>query len=96
MGSSDSVAITLKNMFLVYFLVSVAGFLYMLVQLGWPCACLPPLWTTAEQHQQRDLRIFQLQVDLCCPPSALAQSPEPKALPTVYVLTPQGSVAEGR
>lgn len=42
-GISDNVAIKLKSIFLVYFLVSIVGLLYMLVQFGWSCDDLPPL-----------------------------------------------------
>ncbi|XP_044115397.1 galactosylgalactosylxylosylprotein 3-beta-glucuronosyltransferase 3 isoform X2 [Neovison vison] len=78
----------LKNVFLAYFLVSIAGLLYALVQLGQPCDCLPPLRAAAEQLRQKDLRISQLQADLRRPPPAPAQPPEPEALPTIYVVTP--------
>nr|BAE24380.1 unnamed protein product [Mus musculus] len=78
----------LKNMFLAYFLVSIAGLLYALVQLGQPCDCLPPLRAAAEQLRQKDLRISQLQADLRRPPPVPAQPPEPEALPTIYVITP--------
>ncbi|EDM12755.1 rCG47637, isoform CRA_a [Rattus norvegicus] len=78
----------LKNVFLAYFLVSIAGLLYALVQLGQPCDCLPPLRAAAEQLRQKDLRISQLQADLRRPPPAPAQPPEPEALPTIYVITP--------
>ncbi|XP_036151470.1 galactosylgalactosylxylosylprotein 3-beta-glucuronosyltransferase 3 isoform X2 [Myotis myotis] len=78
----------LKNVFLVYFLVSIAGLLYALVQLGQPCDCLPPLRAAAEQLRQKDLRISQLQADLHRPAPAPAQPPEPEALPTIYVVTP--------
>ncbi|EDL33402.1 beta-1,3-glucuronyltransferase 3 (glucuronosyltransferase I), isoform CRA_c [Mus musculus] len=78
----------LKNVFLAYFLVSIAGLLYALVQLGQPCDCLPPLRAAAEQLRQKDLRISQLQADLRRPPPVPAQPPEPEALPTIYVITP--------
>ncbi|KAG3284867.1 hypothetical protein H1C71_008423 [Ictidomys tridecemlineatus] len=78
----------LKNVFLAYFLVSIAGLLYALVQLGQPCDCLPPLRAAAEQLRQKDLRISELQADLRRPPPAPAQPPEPEALPTIYVITP--------
>uniref|UniRef100_F7IDK0 Galactosylgalactosylxylosylprotein 3-beta-glucuronosyltransferase n=1 Tax=Callithrix jacchus TaxID=9483 RepID=F7IDK0_CALJA len=78
----------LKNVFLAYFLVSIAGLLYALVQLGQPCDCLPPLRAAAEQLRQKDLRISQLQAELRRPPPAPAQPPEPEALPTIYVVTP--------
>ncbi|XP_033612559.1 galactosylgalactosylxylosylprotein 3-beta-glucuronosyltransferase 3 isoform X2 [Fukomys damarensis] len=78
----------LKNVFLVYFLVSIAGLLYALVQLGQPCDCLPALRAAAEQLRQKDLRISQLQADLHRPPAVPAQPPEPEVLPTIYVITP--------
>nr|KAF6464054.1 beta-1,3-glucuronyltransferase 3 [Rousettus aegyptiacus] len=78
----------LKNVFLAYFLVSISGLLYALVQLGQPCDCLPSLRAAAEQLRQKDLRISELQADLHRPPPAPAQPPEPEALPTIYVVTP--------
>uniref|UniRef100_A0A2I3HB24 Galactosylgalactosylxylosylprotein 3-beta-glucuronosyltransferase n=1 Tax=Nomascus leucogenys TaxID=61853 RepID=A0A2I3HB24_NOMLE len=62
----------LKNVFLAYFLVSIAGLLYVL----------------ASHVTQKDLRISQLQAELRRPPPAPAQPPEPEALPTIYVVTP--------
>ncbi|XDC86208.1 hypothetical protein R6Z07F_017381 [Ovis aries] len=87
-GGGAAMKLKLKNVFLAYFLVSIAGLLYALVQLGQPCDCLPPLRAAAEQLRQKDLRISQLQADLRRPPPAPAQPPEPEALPTIYVVTP--------
>uniref|UniRef100_A0A2K6AXP6 Galactosylgalactosylxylosylprotein 3-beta-glucuronosyltransferase n=1 Tax=Macaca nemestrina TaxID=9545 RepID=A0A2K6AXP6_MACNE len=87
-GGGAAMKLKLKNVFLAYFLVSIAGLLYALVQLGQPCDCLPPLRAAAEQLRQKDLRISQLQAELRRPPPAPAQPPEPEALPTIYVVTP--------
>ncbi|XP_004682774.1 PREDICTED: galactosylgalactosylxylosylprotein 3-beta-glucuronosyltransferase 3 [Condylura cristata] len=81
-------AMKLKNVFLAYFLVSIAGLFYALVQLGQRCDCLLPLRAATEQLRQKDMRITQLLADLGRPPPAPAQPPEPEALPTIYVVTP--------
>ncbi|XP_072493310.1 galactosylgalactosylxylosylprotein 3-beta-glucuronosyltransferase 3 [Notamacropus eugenii] len=78
----------LKNVFLVYFLVSLTGLLYALLQLGQPCDCSPHLRAAAEHLRRKDLKISQLQAELGRPPPAPAQPPEPEALPVIYVVTP--------
>uniref|UniRef100_A0A6I8PNM8 Galactosylgalactosylxylosylprotein 3-beta-glucuronosyltransferase n=1 Tax=Ornithorhynchus anatinus TaxID=9258 RepID=A0A6I8PNM8_ORNAN len=77
----------LKNVFLAYFLVSLTGLLYALMQLGQPCDCSPHLRAAAEQLRGKDLKISQLQAELRRPP-APGRPLESEALPIIYVVTP--------
>ncbi|XP_038620961.1 galactosylgalactosylxylosylprotein 3-beta-glucuronosyltransferase 3 [Tachyglossus aculeatus] len=80
----------LKNVFLAYFLVSLTGLLYALLQLGQPCDCSPHLRAAAEQLRGKDLKISQLQGKLRQPPAAPAPGRplESETLPIIYVVTP--------
>ncbi|MBN3318161.1 B3GA3 glucuronosyltransferase, partial [Atractosteus spatula] len=72
----------LKNVFAMYFLVSLLGLMYTLIQLGQHCDC-------TEHAQTRDRTISRLQGELKNMQARLKTEEPPKPpLPTIYVITP--------
>ncbi|XP_026869785.2 galactosylgalactosylxylosylprotein 3-beta-glucuronosyltransferase 3 [Electrophorus electricus] len=76
----------LKNVFLLYFLVSLLGLLYALMQLGQRCDC-------REHNLPKDRTISRLRGELHKLQEAMKKSETTKSskksvLPTIYVITP--------
>ncbi|KYO30360.1 galactosylgalactosylxylosylprotein 3-beta-glucuronosyltransferase 3 [Alligator mississippiensis] len=81
--------VRLKNVFVVYFLVSVTGLLYALMQLGQPCDCSAQLRAGAELGRARDQRLAQLQDELRRLQARGGRGPATEAPVTpIYVVTP--------
>ncbi|GAB0201998.1 galactosylgalactosylxylosylprotein 3-beta-glucuronosyltransferase 3 [Grus japonensis] len=78
--------VKLKNVFIVYFVVSLVGLLCALLQLGQPCDCSQQLRAERRRGRDRDRLLAELR-------SGGARG-EPRAqgggrtLPTIYVVTP--------
>ncbi|XP_039219048.1 galactosylgalactosylxylosylprotein 3-beta-glucuronosyltransferase 3 [Crotalus tigris] len=53
--------VKLKNVFVVYFLVSVTGLMYALLQLGQPCDCSQHLKAASDLIHAKEKRLSQLQ-----------------------------------
>ncbi|MEE6526225.1 hypothetical protein FKM82_026720, partial [Ascaphus truei] len=68
----------LRNIFLVYFLVSIVGLLYALLQLGQPCDCTHHLRPASDVHGRE-----QHSADL-----HKALKGHSDQLPVIYVVTP--------
>nr|XP_033812818.1 galactosylgalactosylxylosylprotein 3-beta-glucuronosyltransferase 3 [Geotrypetes seraphini] len=81
--------IKLKNVFVVYFMVSVIGLLYALMQLGQPCDCTHHLKSTSDLIRAKDKKISQLQNELKRLEAAGKSEKQPTStLPTIYAITP--------
>ncbi|XP_029470726.1 galactosylgalactosylxylosylprotein 3-beta-glucuronosyltransferase 3 [Rhinatrema bivittatum] len=86
---SPAMKIRLKNVFVVYFLVSVIGLLYALMQLGQPCDCSQHLKSTSELIRAKDRKFAQLQSELKKLEAAGKAEGQPSpTLPTIYAITP--------
>ncbi|XP_043941811.1 galactosylgalactosylxylosylprotein 3-beta-glucuronosyltransferase 3 isoform X2 [Protopterus annectens] len=88
--------IKLKNVFVVYFLVSILGLMYALMQLGQPCDCTQHLKSASELVHVKDKKISQLQAESKSLQSELkklqdkvtAEETRSQTLPTIYAITP--------
>uniref|UniRef100_A0A8D0L5S7 Galactosylgalactosylxylosylprotein 3-beta-glucuronosyltransferase n=1 Tax=Sphenodon punctatus TaxID=8508 RepID=A0A8D0L5S7_SPHPU len=79
--------VKLKNVFVIYFLVSVIGLMYALLQLGQPCDCTQHLKSTSDLIHAKDKKLVQLQNEVKRL-QARGKAPEPQMLPVIYVITP--------
>lgn len=81
--------IKLKNVFVMYFLVSIIGLLYALMQLGQPCDCSPYLKSRGDLLQGKERKISQLQNEVRrLQARAQQEEAETQPLPTIYIITP--------
>ncbi|XP_069063140.1 galactosylgalactosylxylosylprotein 3-beta-glucuronosyltransferase 3 [Pleurodeles waltl] len=81
--------IKLKNVFVMYFLVSIIGLLYALMQLGQPCDCSPYLKSRGDLLQGKERKISQLQNEVRRLQARVQQEEaETRPLPTIYIITP--------
>ncbi|XP_070622266.1 galactosylgalactosylxylosylprotein 3-beta-glucuronosyltransferase 3 [Erythrolamprus reginae] len=80
--------VKLKNVFLIYFLVSVTGLMYALMQLGQPCDCSQPLKAASDLIHVKEKRLSQLQKEVKRL-QGLEKVPERvEETPVIYVVTP--------
>nr|XP_020653024.1 galactosylgalactosylxylosylprotein 3-beta-glucuronosyltransferase 3 isoform X2 [Pogona vitticeps]XP_020653025.1 galactosylgalactosylxylosylprotein 3-beta-glucuronosyltransferase 3 isoform X2 [Pogona vitticeps] len=81
--------VKLKNVFVIYFLVSVTGLMYALLQLGQPCDCTQHLKSASDLIRAKEKKLSQLQNEL---KRLQGQEKVPElgeqALPMIYVVTP--------
>ncbi|KAK1150847.1 galactosylgalactosylxylosylprotein 3-beta-glucuronosyltransferase 3-like [Acipenser oxyrinchus oxyrinchus] len=79
----------LKNVFMLYFLVSVCGLMYALMQLGQPCDCTLHSRQSSDLVHSRDRTISRLQGELKrLQARGNPEEPPKPALPTIYTVTP--------
>ncbi|XP_069750298.1 galactosylgalactosylxylosylprotein 3-beta-glucuronosyltransferase 3 isoform X1 [Narcine bancroftii] len=81
----------LRRVFAAYFLLSVLGLVYALLQLGQPCHSAAQVKAAAEQVRQRDQRVQQLQAEvrrLHTQLRAQGAAGTDGSLPTIYAITP--------
>ncbi|XP_026545112.1 galactosylgalactosylxylosylprotein 3-beta-glucuronosyltransferase 3 [Notechis scutatus] len=80
--------VKLKNVFVIYFLVSVIGLMYALMQLGQPCDCSQHLKAASDLIHAKDKRLSQLQREVKRL-QGLEKVPElVEETPVIYVVTP--------
>ncbi|XP_032090358.1 galactosylgalactosylxylosylprotein 3-beta-glucuronosyltransferase 3 [Thamnophis elegans] len=80
--------VKLKNVFVIYFLVSVIGLMYALMQLGQPCDCSQHLKAASDLIHAKEKRLSQLQREVKRL-QGLEKVPEPtEETPVIYVVTP--------
>ncbi|ETE61986.1 Galactosylgalactosylxylosylprotein 3-beta-glucuronosyltransferase 3, partial [Ophiophagus hannah] len=80
--------VKLKNVFVIYFLVSVIGLMYALMQLGQPCDCSQHLKAASDLIHAKEKRLSQLQREIKRL-QGLEKVPEPvEETPVIYVVTP--------
>ncbi|KAJ6657029.1 hypothetical protein lerEdw1_003030 [Lerista edwardsae] len=81
--------VKLKNVFVVYFLVSVIGLMYALMQLGQPCDCTQHLKSASDLIHAKEKKLSQLQNEVKRL-QGREKVPEPavQALPVIYAVTP--------
>ncbi|XP_063173101.1 galactosylgalactosylxylosylprotein 3-beta-glucuronosyltransferase 3 [Candoia aspera] len=80
--------VKLKNVFVIYFLVSVIGLMYALLQLGQPCDCSQHLKAASDLIHAKEKRLSQLQREVKRL-QGLEKLPEPvEGTPVIYVITP--------
>ncbi|XP_070807077.1 galactosylgalactosylxylosylprotein 3-beta-glucuronosyltransferase 3 [Pituophis catenifer annectens] len=80
--------VKLKNVFVIYFLVSVIGLMYALMQLGQPCDCSQHLKAASDLVHAKEKRLSQLQREVKRL-QGLEKVPEPaEETPVIYVVTP--------
>ncbi|CAI5798185.1 galactosylgalactosylxylosylprotein 3-beta-glucuronosyltransferase 3 [Podarcis lilfordi] len=81
--------VKLKNVFVIYFLVSVIGLMYALLQLGQPCDCTQHLKSASDLIHAKEKKLSQLQNELKRL-QGREKVPEPaeQALPVIYAVTP--------
>lgn len=79
----------LKNVFMLYFLVSICGLMYALMQLGQPCDCTLHSRQSSDLVHSRDRTISRLQGELKrLQARGTPEGPPKPALPTIYTVTP--------
>ncbi|XP_042201207.1 galactosylgalactosylxylosylprotein 3-beta-glucuronosyltransferase 3 [Callorhinchus milii] len=80
----------LKNVFVVYFVVSAAALMYALLQLGQQCDCTPQMRSSNELVRQKDQRVLHLQneVKKLQKQVRAEEEAERRQLPTIYAVTP--------
>ncbi|XP_060614238.2 galactosylgalactosylxylosylprotein 3-beta-glucuronosyltransferase 3 isoform X1 [Anolis sagrei] len=81
--------VKLKNVFVVYFLVSLSGLMYALLQLGQPCDCTQHLKSANNLIHDKEKKLSQMQNELKRM-QGREKAPEPAepAVPFIYVITP--------
>ncbi|XP_060545513.1 galactosylgalactosylxylosylprotein 3-beta-glucuronosyltransferase 3 [Pantherophis guttatus] len=80
--------VKLKNVFVIYFLVSLIGLMYALMQLGQPCDCSQHLKAASDLVHAKEKRLSQLQREVKRL-QGLEKVPEPvEETPVIYVVTP--------
>ncbi|XP_007442136.1 galactosylgalactosylxylosylprotein 3-beta-glucuronosyltransferase 3 isoform X1 [Python bivittatus] len=80
--------VKLKNVFVIYFLVSVIGLMYALLQLGQPCDCSQYLKAASDLIHVKEKRLSQLQKEVKRL-QGLEKLPGPvEEIPVIYVITP--------
>uniref|UniRef100_A0A8C5SHE1 Galactosylgalactosylxylosylprotein 3-beta-glucuronosyltransferase n=1 Tax=Laticauda laticaudata TaxID=8630 RepID=A0A8C5SHE1_LATLA len=80
--------VKLKNVFVIYFLVSVIGLMYALMQLGQPCDCSQHLKAASDLIHAKEKRLSQLQREVKRL-QGLEKVPElAEETPVIYVVTP--------
>ncbi|XP_051900969.1 LOW QUALITY PROTEIN: galactosylgalactosylxylosylprotein 3-beta-glucuronosyltransferase 3 [Pristis pectinata] len=75
----------LKNVFVVYFVLSVLGLWYTVWELGRPCDCTAQLKSAGELTRQWEQRVKRLQEQLKVEREAVNDG---KTLPMIYAITP--------
>nr|XP_006118292.1 galactosylgalactosylxylosylprotein 3-beta-glucuronosyltransferase 3 isoform X2 [Pelodiscus sinensis] len=81
--------VKLKNVFVIYFLVSVIGLMYALLQLGQPCDCSQHLRSASELLHGKDKKISQLLSEVKrLQAHGKGSDLEGAALPIIYAITP--------
>ncbi|XP_003230178.1 galactosylgalactosylxylosylprotein 3-beta-glucuronosyltransferase 3 [Anolis carolinensis] len=81
--------VKLKNVFVVYFLVSLSGLMYALLQLGQPCDCTQHMKSASDLIRAKEKKLSQMQNELKRL-QGREKAPEPAepAMPFIYVVTP--------
>ncbi|XP_072345388.1 galactosylgalactosylxylosylprotein 3-beta-glucuronosyltransferase 3 [Scyliorhinus torazame] len=84
----------LRSVFLLYFLVSVLGLMYALLQLGQPCDCTPQMKSANDMVRQKDQKLLHLQAEVkklqrqVKAEEAAAAAGDGQPLPAIYAITP--------
>ncbi|XP_078391046.1 galactosylgalactosylxylosylprotein 3-beta-glucuronosyltransferase 3 isoform X1 [Cetorhinus maximus] len=81
----------LRSVFVVYFLVSVLGLMYALLQLGQPCDCTPQMKSANDLVRQKDQKLLHLQAEVKKLQRQLKTeeaAADGQPLPAIYVITP--------
>ncbi|XP_028658557.1 galactosylgalactosylxylosylprotein 3-beta-glucuronosyltransferase 3 [Erpetoichthys calabaricus] len=79
----------LKNVFVMYFFVSILGLMYALMQLGQPCDCTQHMKQNSDFVRNQDRAISKLQNEVKKLQAQVKPEEPPKPiLPIIYVITP--------
>ncbi|XP_044304576.1 galactosylgalactosylxylosylprotein 3-beta-glucuronosyltransferase 3 isoform X1 [Varanus komodoensis] len=81
--------VKLKNVFVIYFLVSVIGLMYALLQLGQPCDCTLHLKSASDLLHAKEKKLSQLHSELKrLQGREKALEPAEQELSVIYAITP--------